>query len=246
MATLTKIKYSFFCFFLVLLSCSEEKGITTQETKNILQKIANQAHADSITISKTKLKALGKILFVINQENKKVTLEDNFELSKNVGTSYITTPKEQIVKGDSVLLKDMYTFKDSKDRPREMRNTELSGLSFGAEITTLVRDLLFNEKSFATIKDSLAQNTNLILIDYSNENSNGKIIVDKQTNRAITLIQNSSRNYFFGSYDSRMKTEYKLFNDSLLLPTNTHNSFDYRRIFTKGHGELNASLNIIE
>ncbi len=252
---------SYYCFMknifllvliiqVLLVSCSNNvKKITSLETKKIINSTLEQALIDSIKISNTPIKADCKLSFVINQDDKKVNLEDHFILHKLSGKSYISTPLEQSVIGDSILLKDMYTFKDSKDRPREKQNSELSGMSFGAEVTKILRMLLSKDES--TYCEIIQQkpaffDTNIIVLNYTIDDGSGEIYLSKVDKRIVKLIQNLNKSYFFGSYNSQMIIDYTLLDSNLLVPTTTINNFTYKRMTSNGTGKINAKLNILK
>jgi hypothetical protein len=227
------------------------------EWRALLERAAVRARADSVALAGSSVHAEGAMTLEFGRENEKVRVDDRLRLVKGRGREFLAEPLTHQVVGDTTLLKDMYTFKDSKGNTREQSSAQLSGLSFGAEFLPLLRALIAGaDETGYTLRDSLADDGGVrcYLFSFATGERKGRFWIDRDSFglRRMEVEQESS--FIVGGYKYRMTTNFERragAGDSaqampeLLLPVRTSTNFEYSRLASSGTGSVLVVLDSI-
>lgn len=175
-------------------------------------------------------------------EDEKVSVEDHFLLSRGEAGTYQTEIVSHVAVGDTTLLKDMYTFQDSKGNTRAAARSQLVGLHFGTDFLGLLRMILARTEGTECEALPGKDSGSVRLFRYRLGDRRGEFTVDSRLLDPVRLRSDEGTDYMVGSYTYRMTIEFSRTIDGLLLPVRTESRFDYSRVFSEGTGSVVVTL----
>jgi hypothetical protein len=253
------------CALALVAGCAKKparvEGPPRPEWRALLVRASTRAAADSLALARASVDAVGSMKFEFGREGEKVHVDDRLRLTKKPGMEFSTEPIAHVVAGDTTLLKDMYTFKDSKGNTRGQQSAQLTGLSFGASFLPLLHTLLAGDDDAGyTLRDSAADigGVPCYLFTFTTGERSGRFWIDRDSCGLRKLEIEQESNYLVGGYKYRMTTVFQrepggdrlsagdsVASASLLLPVRTSSSFEYSRLATSGTGAIEMALDSI-
>jgi hypothetical protein len=212
--------------------------------KPFLQRVLEQALRDSSELARGRFHAFAVMQMEMYQGDDGVRVEDQFDLKRDSAASYVAEQRSHRVEGDTLLLKNMYSFEDAKGTPRASERAHLASLDFGTSFPTLLRSLLAGGEESGyqlTSPDTLVGGQKCSSIDYFAVEKGGRFLVANETLSLVRLEVRQQSNYGVGSYDYRAGIDFQRFG-TMLLPVKTASHFDYRRLMTDGNGTISVEL----
>lgn len=244
-----KISAHLLLLSLLAVSCgsgSERGGPLPPELRSLAARILDQALADSLAREGRPFEATGVMTTEILQENDRVVVEDRFRLVGGSGQGKtITHPISHTITGDTTLLKDLYTFEDPKGNIRKQESQELAGLAFGADFSTILRDVLDSTGASTLAQqpgDTTIDGTRCLPFTFYSAAGEGRFWVAADSLDLRRLEVSRSSDYLIGRYLYRLSADFRRPVAGLLLPTRMSTNFEYRRLFTDGTGSIVVTI----
>jgi hypothetical protein len=210
----------------------------------LLQRMLEQALRDSSELARGTFRSFAVMQMEMKQGDEGVRVEDQFDLRRDSAASYVAEQRSHRVEGDTSLLKNMYTFEDSKGTPRASERAHLASLDFGTSFPTLLRSLLAGGDEVGyqlNNKDTLVGGERCSEIEYYTDAKNGRFWIVNETLSLVRLEVRQQSNYGVGSYDYHAVIDFQRFGP-MLLPVKTATHFDYRRLLTDGSGTISVDM----
>lgn len=236
----------------LLLSCGEDLPAVDAATKAACRPIFGRAMAralhDSTLLAAGEFDAHASMSLAFLLDGDSVRIEDRFLLKKGAGGLYRTEPQSHEVRGDTALLKDMYTFNTSQGDARKPEGAQLAGLNFGASYLELLRVLLADNGAISyAVRDSAAQKggEECYHVTYATGANNGAFWITRDSCRLVRLEVAEESNYLIGSYHYTIGTDFAPYGGNLLLPVSTRSRFDFSRFFSDGTGSMIVLLDSV-
>ncbi|MEO5929399.1 MAG: hypothetical protein ABIR47_05670 [Candidatus Kapaibacterium sp.] len=218
----------------------------TAGVRAILQRAQSQALRDSVSLAAAAFNAGAAMTMEFGRETQRVRIADSFGLAKEKWAPVTTIPLTHAIQGDTTLLKDMYTFRDSKGKARSQEKAQLTGLHFGADFLPLLRALLADaENTGCALLDSVAtaDGSPCYLFSFVADDRSGKFRVGKDSCDLAHIEIDQENDYWIGGYTYHMAADFSRPSGDLLVPVKALTEFSYSRFFTKGTGSILVLLN---
>lgn len=235
--------------FLSLSSCSDHEALPlpplNSDQRAMLQTARDRATTDSVHLAAASFLADGVMLVQFGQDDRTIAVTDSFRLQKGRGEEYQTEIFQHETKGDTTLLKDMYTFRDSKGNPRAGERSRLTGLHFGTDFLDLLHVILSpegNGECGLEERDVTMAGKRCLVFRFQTEDKSGRFWLDTDSLGLVRLEVEQGSDYWVGSYRYRMFIDYARPVADVLLPVRTLLQFDYSRLFSKGTGSISVDM----
>jgi hypothetical protein len=219
----------------------------TPEQRTLLQAARDRALRDSVDLAAASFHADGAMLVQFGQDDRNVSVVDSFRLRKEK-SDYQTEITLHRATGDTTLLNDMYTFRDSKGNPRAGERSQLTGLHFGTDFLDLLRVILSpdgNGECAMENADTLVSGLRCRAFRFRTEEKSGQFWLDGDSLGLVRLEVEQGSDYWVGSYRYRMFIDYARPVTEAPLPVRTLLRFDYSRLFSSGTGAISVDLSNI-
>ncbi|MDB5034479.1 MAG: hypothetical protein JWQ98_1720 [Chlorobi bacterium] len=224
----------------------EKRPPLTIGVRGILRRAQSQALRDSTNLAAAAFNAGAAMTMEFGRETQRVRIADSFGLAKEQWAPVTTVPLTHSVQGDTTLLKDMYTFRDSKGKARSQEKAQLTGLHFGADFLPLLRSILSGAEPIGcTLLDSTTSidGKPCYLFSFVADDKSGKFQVGRDSCDLAHIEIDQQNDYWIGGYTYHMAADFRRPTDDVLVPVKALTEFSYSRFFTKGTGSILVLLN---
>ncbi len=207
-----------------------------------MRRAVERALVDSARLAGSAFEAEAALRIEIRQGDRNVTVDERLSLRKQKGGAFVTQSAGRTISGDTTILKDMYSFEDSKGDLRGDRKLELAGLDFGSDVLNLIRSFDAPESEVGYTIQSRDAAGGKALVRFAGDARRGSISIGSDSADVRSVVIRQGSDYLVGAYSSRMSTQYARPLGDILLPVRMQASFEFRRLFSRGTGSVRVAI----
>lgn len=210
------------------------------EQRAMIGAALESALEDSVALAGATFDVPVRLETAIAEDGDSVRVVDRFRLTKRPGGEFAAIDRRHSVSGERALLKNMYSFENSKGELREESEARFAGIGFGADHREILRDLLAGRLGLdGPLLDSAdADGRALRVIRFHGEDVAGRLEIDRISNHARRVEMQRESSSIIGGYRFAMRLELRGPDERLRLPVRMTTSFEYDRLTSSGSGTV--------